>query len=223
MYKFDYWQLLPEEKPLFTCVVPAEWLSKSLPTMGGCVDYVDKLDRLTSCAPVVYEFSDAEPKDESSRTLCLSILSDGRKLFAKPATIHCPQFAERDGDDDWCVEVALLNHFFAFNAPSASMGNVYLDYADFEALMQKSSDFEFKYAIGETPADILPGIMDSHARRSAKGIFGMMFCKPENMRLAYFNHAIEVMSGFDAEDGLLLFGDVGVDQEKMLISMLVGR
>lgn len=223
MYKFNYPQLIPEENPSFTCVVPAGWPLKKLPTMGGIVNYVNTLDQLTACAPIVFEFSDAELKDESSRTVYLDLQSGGSKLFAKPAKIRFQPIAESEGGKEWCVEVALLNHLFGFNAPSALIGNVYLDYAYLQAVMQKSSDYEFRYGIGDNPLDILSGITGPCEPGSAKCAFGMMFCKPENMHLAHLEQAMGVTSELVANDGLVLFGDVGVDQEETLISMLIGH
>jgi hypothetical protein len=86
----------------------------------------------------VFEFSEQLQKD-LSRTIYLDIYhrnatednpSVGHtKIFAVPAKIHCCAIEDHDINDDWCIEVVLLNHFFGWNALSASTGNVYFDFA----------------------------------------------------------------------------------------------
>lgn len=229
MYQFNYQNLVPEDKPIFSCIVPTNWLSRKLPTMGGDVVYVDKQSPIETLTDCVFEFSEQLQKG-LSRTIYLDIYHrnatednlsvEHTKIFAAPAIIHCCAIEDHDVNDDWCNEVLLLNHFFGWNALTASVGNVYLDFADLISVMSKSSEFVFEFGIGETPTDILPGILDRLASIKAKCLFAMIFCKQQMMRLAYIR---EVSGALDSDDALLLLSDVAVDQEKMLISVLVGR
>lgn len=219
MYQFNYQGLLPPDELFITCIVPTAWLTKNLPTMGGCVSYADGREQLTSCASMAFEFSDDGSTADSSRTIYLDIQSDGKRCFDKPVTIHCQNIKDSDVDNDWCIEVVLLNHLFGCNALSASMGNIYLDYADLIAVMQKSLDFDFKFGVGEIPSDILPGILG----HDAKSAFWMIFCNEKKMRMTYYKETMKAMHASYSEDALILLSDVAVDQEKMLISALVGR
>lgn len=230
MYQFNYQNLAPEDKPLlFTCIVPSDWLLKNLPTMGGDVTYVDKCDKMDVYTDYVFEFTDAESIDKSSRTICMSLhhlkSEKGSRmpvshtnLFEMPAKIHCRAIEDHDANNDWCIEVVLLNHFFGWLALSASMGNVYFDFTFLPPFLSESSEFNFEFGIGDVPGNILPGIIERLSPREAKFAFVMMFCKPPK-RLSYFR---EAMNAFDIAD-VLLFSDVAVNHDKTLISALVGR
>lgn len=221
MYQYKYQGLQPAETPFFTCVVPAKWLQKKLPTMGGCVGYVGNREPLDVLAKdvLVYRFTDAASTTQSSRIVPVELLSDGKKLLDKPAKIHCQAIEVGSESDEWCVEVLLLNHFFGNCALTALFGNISLDHADIVTMLEMSSEFDFKYGVGETPSDILPTILI----RDAKSCFGEIFCNQNKMRSAYLRELSTAMNQSCAEDGLSMATDIAVDQEQMLISVLSGR
>lgn len=225
MYQFNYQYLIPEDKPFVTCIVPTGWLSKNLPTMGGSVTYADKRESISTCTYYVFEFTEKVQTSESFRSIGLNIdtMKNGvsyAKLFEKPANIHCHAIEARDANNDWCIEVLLLNHCFGSHALSASMHNTYLDYGDVLTMMQMSSEFSFEFGIGNTPAEIHPGLLNHLPASRAKCSFVMLFCKQQMMRLAYIDETVEA---FDSDDSMILITDVAVDQDKMLISALVGH
>lgn len=233
MYQFNYQFLYPECGPIFTCIVPAEWLQKSLPTMGGVVVYVDQRGQMNAYTDYVFEFSDEVQKDSSLRTICLDIhcrkTTNGNnlsashsRLFATPAKIHCATIEEGNASNDWCVEVVLLNHFHGCNASSAITGASYLDFDDIITVMSMSSEFVFEFGIGDTPQDILPGILERLGTSEAKCAFGMLFGKSGAVRLTHLDEMVNGLSSIEG-DPLTIISDVGVDADKMLISVLVGR
>lgn len=234
MYQFNYQHLIPEGKPFVTCIVPTDWLSRNLPTMGGSVTYADKRDPMSTYTHYVFEFTDLAQTGEPHRTICLDIhclkaKKSGQmpvnytKLFDIPVQIHCRAIDDHDANNDWCIEVVLLNHFFGSHALSASMNNIYLDYADIETVMQMSSDFNFDFEVGDKPFDILYSIKERLSTREFSSIFGMMFCNERQMKLAHIVEATKAMAEYDSEDFRLIFSDVAVDQDKTLISLLIGR
>jgi hypothetical protein len=227
MYQFKYqttnpYDFYPPEELIFTCIVPDNWLSKDLPTVGVCVNYTAKREQLVSCGSVVFEFSDVTSTDETARTIRLDILQDGVKCFQKPIEIHCPKVAPSELGDECCIEVLLLNHLFGCNAISAWVA---VDFADFIGIMEKSSTYYFQYGIGKTPSDILPDILEPAANRDVKCEFVMMFCDNQKMRLEYLREIMDAMSSSSTDesiDSLGLVCAVGVEQDEMLISVLVG-
>lgn len=231
MYQFNYQYLIPEDKPFVTCIVPMDWLSRNLPTMGGSVTYADKRDPMSTYTYYVFEFTDMARIGEPHRTICLDIhclkAKEGdqipvnyTKLFDIPAQIHCRAFDGHDANNDWCIEVVLLNHFFGSHALSASMQNTYLDYGDVLHIMQMSSEFNFEFGIGNVPADIIHGLSNCLSTCEAKSTFVMLFCKQQMFRLAYID---EIVDQFDSVDSPFIIADIAVDQDKILISVLAGR
>ena len=229
MYKFNYQFLVPGDDQFFTCIVPTGWLSKNLPTMGGNVAYVDQQSQQEIVADTIFEFSDGVVS-ERSRTIILEIhhkewtAETGQaaihsRLLAAPVKIHCRAIGDRELNNDWCVEVLLLNHFFGSCALSALMGNQYLSYSDVFDVMQMSSEFEFEFGIGEKPSDIFPEILERAMPAQYKSVF-LMLCAKSGMRLADFEDAFGT---FDSFETTMLISDVAVDQDKMLISVLLGR
>lgn len=213
MYQYLYQDLLPEGAPLFSCIVPVEWLKKKLPTMGGCVNYAANREQLSVCAGHVYSFFDVKSTDKLTRIVSLEIHDQGVKKFDIPAKIYCPNFEEEN--DEWCTEIVLLNHFFGFCIPAVN----YLDYSDVLAQLVMSSEFDFRYGIGDAPSDIFPGILPV----DAKSAFGVIFCNREKMKFSYLDDSVEAMEQACTEDGRALITDVGVNQGQMLISVLYGR
>jgi len=230
MYKFNYQFLVPGDDPFFTCIVPTEWLSKNLPTMGGDVAYVSPQSQQEIRTDYIFEVSEGDAASQS-RTIILEIhhkewtaetgqAATHTRLLAEPVTIHCRAIGDSEVNNDWCVEVLLLNHFFGSCALSASMGNHYLDYADVYTVMQMSPEFDFEFGIGAMPADILPGILERVMPTGYKSAFLMLSGKSGKVGLA---HLDELAQAFDSDEASLLFSDVAVDQDKMLISVLLGR
>lgn len=116
MYQFKYQSINPFDfysptELIFTCIVPANWLSLDLPTVNGCVNYTDKLENLVSCGSIVFEFCELISSDKTLRTFSLDILHNGEKYFEKPIVIHAPSSVQS--------EVLLLNHLLGFNAISS--------------------------------------------------------------------------------------------------------
>lgn len=221
MYQFKYQTInpfgfYPPVELIFTCIVPTSWLAMDLPVMDGCVNYTNNRESLVSCGPVVFEFCEMTSTDETLRTIQLNILEEGVKCLERPVLIHCSNIAQGELGDECCIEVVLLNHLFGYNATSALVA---IDFDDFKAIMKGSSDFDFKFAIGETPSDILPGTLD----HDAKSAFWMIFSNNIENRMAYYKETLKAMKISYSEEALLMLGDVEVDQEKMLISALVGR
>jgi len=228
MYQFNYQYLTPEDKPFVTCIVPEGWLSRNLPTMGGSVVYVDKRDPIRTCTYYVFEFTEKDQTSESFRLIGLNIdtMKNGvsyAKLFDKPASIHCHAFDGHDANNDWCIEVVLLNHLFGSHALSASMQNTYLDYSDVLHIMQMSSEFNFEFGIGNVPADIILGLSNCLSNCKAKSTFVMLFCKQQMFRLAYIDEIVDQFDSVDSVDSSFLIADIAVDQDKILISVLAGR
>ena len=239
MYQFNYQHLRPyqdlhsNDGPIFSCIVPTEWLQKNLPTMGGDVVYSDRHGQMDGYTNYVFEFSDEAPTECRPRAICLNIhrreaASDNNsspsyhKLFAVPARIHCSTIKDCDANDNWCFEVVLLNHFFGTCALSASLGNIYLDFDDVIAAMSESSEFVLEFGVGKLPQDILPGILERLDAKQAKSVFGMLFNKTETMRLAYLDELIDGVS-LPTGDPLTIVSDAAVIDDRMLISILVGR
>jgi len=199
--------------------------------MGGAVVYVDN-SRKKMLMGRVFEFSELEP-DGLVRTISLEIYSlegntDKRmpptrdNRIDMPVQIHLRAAANHEADTDCAMEVVLLNHLFgAWNAES-SWGNYFFDYADLINMLSMSSEFIFEFGIGETPADILPGIFEGLSCSDAKCAFLMLYSDYHRFRLAYADDMMKAFSSFFA-GAELLFGNAAVDQDKMLISALVGR
>ncbi len=222
MYKFNY-QLQPTpQKTDFNCIVPEDWLSKKLPNLGGWINYVNKHEQLNPFTSIIFEFRDAPVTDASSRTIYMDVSSDGIKLFDKPATIHCRNIDEQDWDAESCIEAVLLNHFFGCNELTRGAGNISLDIGDVINMMLTSSNYEFKYGIGDTPLDILPEIFDPSACHDVKCAFAVLFCNNQKMRFNYLDEVINPLSAMDSEDAFVLISDVAIEQDKMLISILTG-
>lgn len=221
MYQFKYtannpFGFYPPIELIFTCIVPANWLSKDLPVMGGCVSYTSNHQSLDSSGPVVFEFEEMIATDETVRTIQLDIIHKGVKCFEKPVLIHCSNIAQDQSDDECSIEVVLLNHLLGYSAMSALVA---IDFEDFMAIMKRSSEFNFKFGLGETPSDILPGILAQDARSA----FGMIFGNNQEKRMAYYNETLKAMETIYSEETLLLLVEVEIDEEKMLISTLVGQ
>lgn len=231
MYKFNYQFLASAEAPIFTCIVPTEWLAKNLPIMGGDVAYVDSLNQQTMLTDYIFEFSEVDA-EKQYRTIILNVrhkkwaAESGRanihtNLLAAPVTIHCRVGVEREENADvGCVEL-LLNHLFGSCALSASVGNQYLDFADVFTVLQMSSEFDFEFGIGDTPTDIIPGILQRVTLAGYnKSVFLMLFGRAGKVRVTHLDEAMQV---FSSDDVTLLMSDVAVDQDKMLLSVLIGR
>lgn len=219
MYRYKYQQTMPEEMSIFSCIVPDGWLQKALPDMDGCVNYAASRGQLSSIAKYLYRFEDIESKDKSVRIVSLEMWEDGKELFERPVRIYSPCIAAEFESDEWGIEVLLLNHLFGFCALTASIGNVYLDYSDVLAVLKMSSEFDFRYGIGDSPAAVSSEIL----AHDAKSGFGMIFCDGHKMRLAYLDDLVEVMTRSCADNGMVVITDIAVEQEQMLISVLYGR
>lgn len=228
-YKFKYQNLDSEEVPGIICIVPQAWLAKSLPVMGGAIAYVDTLDLNDTDAGCVFDFSEGISAGQT-RTIVLDIhhrkweMGTGRasslsKLCDAPVKIHCRALEDNDVNKDWCVEVVLLNHFFGSHAYSATMGNIYLDFGDVFIVMQSSSEFKFEFGIGDNPEDIISGILERVMPGVWKSVFLVMFGRSGEVRIADLDTAV---AAFDFDDTMRLISDVAVDQDKMLISVLLG-
>lgn len=228
MYQFNYQGIIPADKPLITCVVPAGWRAKNLPTMGGKVAYVDKTGSMERCADYVFEFSELS-QASSQRTICLDIhhrdmrddssSSAHVRIWKAPAKIYCRHIDVNDANNDWCIEVLLLNHFFG---SCALTGAAPLDLSDIKVTVGFSNEFNFEFGIGETLSDALSDIPEHAAFMDASSAFIMMFCRAEKMRVDSCYQTMDSVMAFYS-NATCIFGDVDVDQDKMLISVLVGH
>ncbi len=232
MYKFNYQFLVPGDAPIFTCIVPTDWLSKNLPAMGGDVAYVSPQSQQEIRTDYIFELSEGDTASQS-RTIILEIhhkewtAETGQaaihsRLLAAPVKIHCRAIENYDINEnrDWCIEVLLLNHFFGSCALSALMENQYLSYSDVFDVMQMSSEFEFEFGIGEKPSDIFPEILERAMPAEYKSVFIMLCAKSGGVRVADIEEALDT---FDSFETTIIISDVAVDQDKMLISVLLGR
>jgi len=230
MYQFNYQFLDPGEVPIFTCIVPTAWLSKNLPIMGGDVAYIDQQSSQEILTDYIFLFSDGVVA-EGTQTIMLDIhhkkwtagighAATHSKLLDAPVTIHCRTIEEHAVNRDWCVEVILLNHFFGSCALSASMGNNYLDYGDVFTVIQMSSVFDFEFGRGDSPTDIIPTIQQCVQPTRYKSVFLMLCGKSGKVRMAHLDEAVKAL---DYNEATTLITDVAVDQDKMLISVLLGR
>lgn len=229
MYQFNYHQCSDEDRT--TCIVPARWLEKPLPTMGGAIVYTDN-NQKKMLAGRVFEFFELEldglVSTVSLETYYLKENADQQmpptrdNYIDKPVKIHYRAADNHEAETDFSMEVVLLNHFFgAWNAES-SWGNYFFDYADLMNMLPMSSEFIFEFGIGDTPADILPGIFERLSYNEAKCAFLMLYSDCQRFRLAYIDDTINAFST-SFEGAKLLFGNAAVNQDKMLISALVGR
>lgn len=219
MYRYKYQHLLPEDVPIFACIVPAAWLERKLPDMGGCVCYAASRESMSTIPQFTYRFADIESRDKSMRVISMEIWEDEKELFERPVRVYCPGIPAEFESDEWSPEVLLLNHLFGFCALTASMGNVYLDYSDVLTMLRMSEEFDFRYGIGESPVAIASEILV----HDAKSGFGMIFCDEQKMRLAYLGELQDVLARSCVEDGAVLMTDIAVDQKKMLVSVLYGH
>ncbi len=222
MYKFNYQSLPFQSKTDVICIVPDDWLLKKLPNFGGWINYVNGQEQMDSVGLFVFVYCDAPVSDGLSRTIYLDVFSNGKKLFDKPATIHCCNIDEQDRDAEWCIEVLLLNHFFGCNELTRGAGNISLDIWDVINMMLTSSNYQFKFGIGDTPLDIIPEIFDPSACHDVKCAFAVLFCDNQKMRFNYLDEVINPLSAMDSEDAFVLFSDVAIEQDKMLVSILTG-
>ena len=232
-YQFNYRSCYQDEKcygdgVLTTCIVPTRWLSMKLPTFAGGVVYTDNTDK-TGLNCLVFEFAELE-FNGLSRVISLQIY-DLHKLdyhgnpkepvtyLAAPVKIHCRAFGFFEAN--WCIEVVLLNHFFsALNAESCC-GDYCFDYADFFDVITASDEFLFEFGIGETPAEIMPDILQFFAGCKVSNVFVVLYCDTHLFRLAFADEIKQsLQSAFD--ESLVILGCAGVEQNKMLISALVG-
>ena len=232
-YRFDYEQCLRDafpDDPTFTttCIVPSAWLKMALPTFGGSVVYTDKTEK-SDLSGLVFEFAEME-NDGLARTVSLQIYTledlpiqggsvepDGH--FAQPVKIHCRDFVV--ADNDWCIEIALVNHFLGSLNAVSSWGNCFFDFFDLYLVLKGSSEFIFEFGIGRTPAEIVPDILERVACSDAGDVFLMFYCNQDLFRLA---HLDEIMRSVRAviENSTVIFGNAAVKQDQMLISALVG-
>lgn len=216
MYQFKYevsnpYDFYPPTDLLFTCIVPANWLSLDLPTVSGGVNYSDNLGNLVSCGSFVFEFCERSSSDEIWRAFSLDILRDGEKHFDTPIVIHVPRSMQS--------EVLLLNHLFGFCADSSLVG---IDFGDVLELLKKGSTYYLRYGVGKSPADILPNILDA-AAGDVKCEFLMIFDGSQKFRLEYLDEALAAMASGSSDESMVLIGAAFVEQDEMLISVLVGR
>lgn len=217
MYQFKYqtinpFDFYPPVELMFTCTVPINWLSLDLPTMGGCVNYTSKQEQLAVSGPVLCEFDEIESSGNMLRTFSLDILLEGEKCFEKPIVIHVPNSVQ--------IEVVLMNLLFGFSATSAWVA---VDFADFIALLKRSSTYYLKYGIGKSVSDILPDILEPLVNENVKCEFLMIFGDNNNLRLEHLQEAMDAMTSSSADDCLGMVCAAGVEQDEMLISILVGR
>lgn len=229
MYQFNYTGLSASDKPTITCIVPQDWLSKDLPIMGGEVIYLVKCVHIMTSSEFVFEFTEDAPADKLIRTISLNIMQANkdrkkpiiyRNIFEAPAKIHCRAIESHDASNEWCLEIVLLNHFFGCFALTASNNNVYMDFGDLLKVMSISSEYTFEFDIGDTPQDILPSMSNRLDYSKEKCSFAMIFCNESKMLMTYLK---EVIKEIRTVKESFLLTDIAVDQDKMLISVLVGR
>lgn len=232
-YRFDYEQCLRDafpDDPTFTttCIVPSAWLKMALPTFGGSVVYTDKTDK-SDLSGLVFEFAEMET-DDLARTVSLQIytledlpvqgrLVEPEAYFAHPVKIHCRDFVV--ADNDWCIQIVLVNHFLGPLHAVSSWGNCFFDFFDLCQVLKGSSEFIFEFGIGRMPVEIVPDILERAACSDAGDVFLMFYCNQDLFRLAYLD---EIMGSVQAifETSTVIFGNAAVKQDRMLISALVG-
>lgn len=232
-YQFNYRGCYQDEQiygdgVLTTCIVPTRWLKMTLPTFSGGVVYTDNTDK-TGLNCLVFEFAELE-SNGMSRTISLQIYDLHERdyhgnskapvtYFEAPVKIHCR--AIEFSDANWCIELVLINHFFGTLNAESCWGNYFFDYADFFSFITASPEFIFEFGIGDTPAEIVPKILERVACDKAGDVFLVLYCDQDLFRLAFNDEIIQsFQSAFD--ESSVIFGCAGVTQDKMLISALVG-
>lgn len=224
MYQYDFAEIISEELPMFTCVVPTEWLAKKLPTMGGNIIYIDKLEPSLLQTSFVFEFTHPTSDSTLPWSICLALFSikDGvlNRRLENPIKISC-DVAIVSPTADWCIEVALLCHFFGTSALSAILDNQYLDFSDVLLILATSTEFDFLFCVGDIPSDMMATMLARTDIKKIKSAFPMLFCHRKQIRRQFLE---DLVAPFDEEcDALILISDVAVNQEKKLISALIGR
>lgn len=212
-YQADVFEIPGVKFPIFTCIVPANWLTLDLPTIGGRVNYFSSGEQPAACGYAIFEFGEISSSDKTLRMFSLDILSDGVKCFEKPIVIEATDSAQ--------CEVVLLNHILGFASPSVWVA---VDIADLIPLLKLSSIYSFRYGVGKSPSDILPGILGAETDWDAACEYLMVFGDNLNLTLEHLHEAMCAMASNSAdEDGSFGIACMaGVEQDEMLISVLVG-
>ncbi|MDD4930191.1 MAG: hypothetical protein PHP85_13065 [Gallionella sp.] len=223
-YQFNYQKLVQLDTPHVTCLVPSDWLSKNLPTMGGAVIYLDERRNEDAITDYLFEFSEY-PQEQSLRIIHMKIYT--KKLLGSNSDagytglpdlsikIHC-QIAD-DAGSDWHSEVILLNHLFCLYALSAFKNYFYIGIYELVTFLTGYAELSFKFGIGDSPAQILSGMTDETMLRDSILAFVVIFSN-ENMRITY----LEELAVLKGEETFLIITDALVNQDRMAISLLTG-
>lgn len=232
MYQFDYEEFVgdlypevPQQKT--TCIVPSRWLGMGLPTFGGAVVYTDnpKKDGLSY---FVFEFSELE-FNELGRTVSLQIYAPEHTsdhemsvkiepIFEQPIKVYCRDLVV--SDENWCIEIVLVNHFLGTLKAASNWGNCFVDLSDIHQILESSSEFVFEFGIGDTLAEIVPNILDRVSGEPGN-VFLMFYCNSQKFRLSLLDEVHEMIDS-SFEDATVLIGNAAVKLDKILISVLVG-
>ena len=227
MYQFKYQYQYPgiEEPPFITCIVPDEWLTLDLPTMGGAVIYHNDRVRIETQTTLEYQLSELQSPCGSGRIFTLKIKiqpplsvrsmnGDCRDIHGKTITIRYLTEANKTTIEDTPVELILLNHLFCNFAGSAFTGMSWIDHADIIQWYSQHSELVMEYGIGCDPEEMTKNILarlgDNRIASSYTVIFGETL-------LTKYEYLSEIVDKLCAGHAYV----PAVDQELLLISTLV--
>jgi hypothetical protein len=226
MRTIKYQHLLKTDSPFVVCLVPADWLTNNLPTMGGAVFYVDSRESVQVHADCIFEFSRVENDDPTIHSIYLDVRRANAnqlgytQVLAQPIEIRCHNQSEADSNQYGRAVVHLLNHFFGSQALSATLNNIYLDIEDVIELLKISQQYDFAYAVGSEPKNIIPNIRNQINNTQPKCIFAMLYCDEKRMQMQYLDDMHDELSD---SDSYYLASDVAIESDQMLISVLSGE
>jgi hypothetical protein len=224
-FRFNYQDLEPVDIPQVTCVVPSNWLNKNLPIMGGAVKYIVDWDWERYLSKYVFEFSVSSLSGHpcsinleiyTQNQIEHSLKNSFDEQFEAYTTIHCQLVA--NANDDWNSVVILLNHIFCLYAISASKAALHLDMTDFISMLEKNVELRFNFGVGDSPAQILSGMVDEATFQEARYVLVAMFSNG-SYRLAFLD---EIVAALPFKQATVMIVDGFVDQEKVMISLLIG-
>lgn len=225
MYKFNYQYLFHEGKPIFTCIVPEDWLALDLPIFGGDVIYLDKRVKAETITDFTFEFSEMPDALSSGRTFTLKVdiqrpllaeptLGDYRELFNKTIRIRYQCGANKSTNENVPAEIALLNHWLCGCADSAYTGVSFLDFGDLLVWLSRQSELIFDFETGSEPKVMIQNILERLGDARLASSYSNIFGKDVSMLLAHLEMVAEKLR-------CSLVYAPAVDQDEPLISTLI--
>lgn len=225
MYKFSYQYLAPEGNPVFTCIVPAIWLSLDLPTFGGDVIYQDKRAQAETLTDFVFEFSEISEMHSSERTFTLKVetkfplmagstLGDSHDLFGKTIKVRYLTDANKSTNENVPAVIVFLNHLFCGCAGSAYTGVSFFDFGDLFQWLSQQAELILNFEIGSDLEVMIQNIFGRLGDARLASSYSNLFGKDVNMHLAHLEMMVEKLC-------CSLVYAPAVDQQEFLICTLI--